>query len=296
MSTVPKRQEPPKPRTALTKAERINSLKDMLDKRAVILQQVASRYLDPRQLIQMALVAASHNPDILECTKESILLCLIRAARWGVTINGETSWIIPYKKEATLTVGYRDMMRIARRSKEIKKIVARVVREGDVFEYEYGLNEKLVHIPSKEVFDPREDCKQITHVYCIAWLTNGESQFIVLNKKEIDALRARSKASASGPWVTDYGPMAMAKGIRQLCKFTPAPEEMQDLISKEEQEEAGLPASEQFFVEGELVGSEMTQGQAIMSKIKGGKEPESTNGTTPTEDPADLSHQDADAQ
>lgn len=41
------------------------------------------------------------------------------------------------------------MIDLARRSGQIASLSARVVREGDEFNFEFGLDEKLIHRPEK---------------------------------------------------------------------------------------------------------------------------------------------------
>ncbi|EHC51486.1 Recombinational DNA repair protein RecT [Salmonella enterica subsp. enterica serovar Give str. S5-487] len=59
------------------------------------------------------------------------------------------------------------MIDLARRSGQIASLSARVVREGDDFSFEFGLEEKLVHCPGEN-----EDA-QVTHVYAVARLNRS---------------------------------------------------------------------------------------------------------------------------
>ncbi|EKF2878464.1 recombinase RecT, partial [Escherichia coli] len=53
------------------------------------------------------------------------------------------------KKNVQLIIGYRGMIDLARRSGQIASLSARVVREGDEFNFEFGLDEKLIHRPGE---------------------------------------------------------------------------------------------------------------------------------------------------
>ncbi|AJE01601.1 hypothetical protein LW89_21395 [Salmonella enterica subsp. enterica serovar Paratyphi A] len=59
------------------------------------------------------------------------------------------------------------MIDLARCSGQIASLSARVVREGDDFSFEFGLEEKLVHRPGEN-----EDA-QVTHVYAVARLNRS---------------------------------------------------------------------------------------------------------------------------
>ena len=63
-------------------------------------------------------------------------------------------------------------------------------------------------------------------VYAIAKLKDGESIPLVLSKAEVDRYRKRSKASTSGPWVTDYEAMAMKTAVRRLATWLPSSVEL----------------------------------------------------------------------
>src|SRR5690606_10332500 len=133
------------------------------------------KHLTPERLARVALTAISSNPRLLECTKESLALALIEAGQLGLEPNGVMgqAYLVPYfngktkKYEAQFQVGYRGLIDLARRSGEVTKVEARAVREGDYFEYEYGLTPQLVHRP-----DPSGQ-GEMTHVYAIAWLRDA---------------------------------------------------------------------------------------------------------------------------
>lgn len=85
------------------------------------------------------------------------------------------------------------MIDLARRSGQIATLSARIVREGDDFSFEFGLEEKLVHRPGENEDAP------VTHVYAVARLKDGGTQFEVMTRKQIELVRAQSKAGNNGP-------------------------------------------------------------------------------------------------
>lgn len=90
------------------------------------------------------------------------------------------------------------MIDLARRSGQIASLSARVVREGDEFNFEFGLDEKLIHRPGENEDAP------VTHVYAVARLKDGGTQFEVMTRKQIELVRSQSKAGNNGPWVTHW--------------------------------------------------------------------------------------------
>ncbi|MBU0572057.1 MAG: recombinase RecT, partial [Candidatus Omnitrophica bacterium] len=142
----------------------------------------------------------------------------------------------PFKTTCQLMIGYQGMLDIARRSGLVTSIWGHVVREGDYFEWELGLEPKMVHKPSN--LQDRED-KAITHVYAAARMKGGDTIFDVLTKAQVDKRRKRSRASGSGPWVTDYEAMAVKTAVRALWKWLPKSAEMAKAAAIDEAPEIG---------------------------------------------------------
>ncbi len=132
-------------------------------------------------------------------------------------------------------------MNLVRRGGQIREIEAEIVREGDEFSYQKGLEKALKHVESLSL--DREN-KPITHVYAIARFKEGGASFLVLSKPQVDKFRARSKAANNGPWVTDYEMMAKKTAIRRLYTLLPKSIEMATAIGIDEALERGRPQSE----------------------------------------------------
>src|SRR4051812_48550822 len=64
------------------------SLKDWLEKAKDRLATVASKFVTPDELIRLALLAGSRQPQLYECSPESILRSLMDAAQLGIRPGG----------------------------------------------------------------------------------------------------------------------------------------------------------------------------------------------------------------
>ena len=65
-----------------------------------------------------------------------------------------------------------------------------------------------------------------------------------MSTKEINAIRARSKAANDGPWVTDWSEMGRKTVLRRSSKYWPSMDEMDRAFALEEDDAApgrGLP-------------------------------------------------------
>jgi recombination protein RecT len=193
------------------------NFRNMLQQVAPKLDAVLPKSISPQRFIEIAITTITKSPRLMDCDSMTVVRACIEASQLGLMIDGVLghAYIVPYGKQAQLQVGYRGLTFMAMRTGEIKEIYADVVREGDMFEYEYGLDKYLRHKPCDGEGD-------ISHAYAYAQFVNGGSVFTVMNRKQIDGIRKRSKASDNGPWVSDYHQMAKKTVMRNLCvRFLP---------------------------------------------------------------------------
>jgi recombination protein RecT len=184
------------------------------------MKAVLPKHMTPERMVKLALVAALKTPQLRECTPESIANCLMAASETGLEPGGSLGlcYIIPYGKVATFIIGYRGMIDLARRSGQILSIEAHVVYQADKFCCNFGSDPKLEHEPA---WDKEQKDNEIRAVYAVAKIKGGGTQIEVMTKPAIDAIRKRSRASGSGPWVTDYGEMCRKTVVRRLFKYLP---------------------------------------------------------------------------
>lgn len=194
------------------------SLADMLRNQQTQIERALPNRMDADRFARIVLTTVKASPQLVTCTKSSIIAGCMLAAQLGLEPGPlGHSYLVPYwnrklaSNEAQFQIGYRGIIDLARRSGQLKDIQARTVFEGDEFEEEYGLNEKLVHRPR------RENRGDAILYYLIVRFHGGGHYFRVEDRAKIEQQRGRSKAANNGPWVTDYEPMAW-KTLVQLSK------------------------------------------------------------------------------
>ncbi|NUO54382.1 MAG: recombinase RecT, partial [Polyangiaceae bacterium] len=212
------------------KQERLDRLRDLFEQAKGGLSAVLPKHLPAEKVIRLTLSAASRTPELLECTRESILLASMQAAALGLEPNTPLglAYLIPYRTkrregnreitemQAQFIPGYRGLITLAIQSGDVKSVQADVVYKDDFFEYERGLEPKLRHVPA--IDGSRED---IIAAYSVAVFTNGHKTFEVMFRADIEKIRKRSKAGNFGPWVTDYPEMVKKTVIRRHSKGLP---------------------------------------------------------------------------
>lgn len=204
--------------------KKVADVRGLLEKAKGQIKIALPKHLDADRLLRIALTSIQKTPALLDCDQKSLLACIIQAAQLGLEPDGVLghAYLVPYGKTVTLIPGYRGLVDLARRSGQLSTIGAYVVHERDRFVATFGTDPKVEHVP----YMGDEDPGQPTHVYAVAKLKDGGIQFVVMSKREVSAIKTRSKASASGPWKTDEEEMWKKTAIRRLCKLLPMSVEM----------------------------------------------------------------------
>lgn len=204
------------------------------------------KHLTPDRLGRIALTAIRQTPKLLQCDQMSLLAAVMQSAQLGLEPNtplGE-AYLIPYQikkkingedvwvDEAQFQIGYKGILSLAHRTGEYQAIYAHEVYKNDKFDYSYGLEKKLVHIPADE---PEGEP---IYYYAVYKLKNGGSDFVVWSTKKIDAHAKRfSKAYAKGwntPWKTDFPAMAKKTVLKEVLKYAPKSAELAKALEMDE--------------------------------------------------------------
>lgn len=201
---------------------------------------VIGNNMSPQRLFQMYVSTINREPQLAACSVQSVLSCFMKCAALGLepsNVDGlGRAYILPYgnknmrgQKEATFILGYKGMIDLARRSGQIGSIAARAVHEGDEFEYSYGLEETLRHVPCANP-------GRLTHVYMVATFKDGSHYMHVMNAKEIEeaAKRSPSYGKAMSPWKSDYEAMAKKTVIRRAFPYLPVSVEAQSAAAADD--------------------------------------------------------------
>jgi recombination protein RecT len=206
------------------------------------------RHMNPDRMARIVTTEVRKVPALLNCDPISLFGAVIQCSQLGLEPGNGLghAYLLPYGRQVQLIIGYRGMIDLARRSGQIISLSAHVVRENDTFEFAYGLNETLHHVPAKQA---RGD---VVAAYAVAKLKDGGHQFEVMWRDDIDAIRAQSKASKSGPWVTHYEEMARKTVVRRLFKYLPVSIEIQQAVGLDEQADAGVNQQNAAILDGQF--------------------------------------------
>lgn len=193
--------------------------------------------ITPERFTRLMLSALSATPQLMECTPKSFLGAMMTCAQMGMEPNTPLgqAYLIPYKNYKTGTtecqyqLGYRGLISLAYRSGQIKNIGAQVVYQNDVFEYELGLDPKLVHKPKMD-----GDRGPAVAYYAFYSTKDGGFGFAVMSKYDVDEHRKRFSKARNSPWDTNYDEMAKKTVLKKALKYAPLSIDMQREMASDE--------------------------------------------------------------
>jgi recombination protein RecT len=199
----------------------------------------------------IVVAAVADNMDLLDCDRGSLLKACLSAAELGLSLNksmGEADilkvWDGRMKKNvAQFRPRYKGLMKLALQAGEVLKIESRLVYSKDLFEVEEGIESRIIHKHGLS------DRGEKIGAYCVWKLKNGETQFEIMSKEEILAIRDRSSSKTKdgtivGPWKTDEAEMWRKTVVRRASKYMPLSTEAQRAVMADNQAEGIIEADE----------------------------------------------------
>jgi len=159
----------------------------------------------------------------IEANPDSFLTAYLASASLDLMPNTpqQLAYLIPYGNSVQFQIGYKGLIKLARRSGEVLTISAELVFAGDDFDVQFGSERSIKHIPDFDV--DRTDYSKVTHAYATAKLTNGEVQFAVMTRKELDKIQSTVKSSSTdSPWKQWPERQAIKTVLKRLTQLLPS--------------------------------------------------------------------------
>lgn len=214
--------------------------------------------LTPERFTRMALTALTKTPKLAQCAPSSFMGAMLEAAQLGLEPNTPLgqAYLIPYGNKCQFQIGYKGLIDLAYRSEELRSIEAHEVYENDVFDFEFGLNPKLVHKPAIK------DRGEVVWYYAVYHLVNGGCGFEVMSREDVEThARKYSKTFNNGPWQTDFDEMAKKTVLKKVLKYAPLKSDFARGISADE------TTSEIGFVDGEVNITQSIDEDSIIDEV-----------------------------
>lgn len=208
-------------------------------------EKALGKLVPTEQWIRAVMTCVRKMPALANCEPASVAQALMDCATFGLVPGSAfgLAHLVPFGRECTLIVDYKGFIECAWRSAKIL-IRGDVVYKDDAFQFELGMEEKLVHRPN---YDGSREDKDIIGAYAVATMPDGRKQPFYISRKEIDALRkvalAKKRSGKPSPWETNFPPMCVKSAVRRLWKFIPKTPDMIHLAEKDLDNEMHLEAS-----------------------------------------------------
>jgi recombination protein RecT len=176
----------------------------------------------PEAFRNAAIVTVQDNPGILRCSPETVFKSIRRLAAAGLVPDGNEAALVPFKSDCTAIPMVAGLIKMARRSGDVRDIRAHTVYQREVdegrFEYVIGDEERLDHKPI--LFGEKGDA---VGYYAIAKLKDGTIVRTFMDRIEVERIRKgaasqRGNAKPQGIWEKHYDQMAQKTVIRRLVK------------------------------------------------------------------------------
>lgn len=207
-------------------------------------------------LLRVAVTTIQKNPLLLECTQQSLMQCVLECAQLGLLPDGilGQAYMIPYKdtragvRTATLQIGYRGIIKLAKNSNEVKYVVGEAVYACDKFKIEYAPVRSISHVPDIDN-EHRGEVKKGNYLpegfrgaYGLVIYKDDTIDFEYMPLHKIERIRASSQSGskADAPWLNHFEEMAKKTAIRSLGKRLPLSADDLRRIVQDEYREAGI--------------------------------------------------------
>jgi recombination protein RecT len=207
-------------------AERDTSPAAMVQQYAANFSALLPSHIKPDTWLRLA-TGALRDPNLAAAAANdpaSLMTALMHAARLGLEPGTEQYYLTPRKEKGQLKVlgvtGYQGLVELIYRAGAVSSVIVECVYGGDRFDYAPGKHER----PQHEIDWDADDRGPLRLVYAYAIMRDGAtSKVVVLNKHDIERIKASSQGSSSefSPWAKHPAAMWMKSAARQLAKWVP---------------------------------------------------------------------------
>lgn len=255
------------------------TMQDYIKKMEGEIAKALPSVITPERFTRITLSALSTNTKLQECTPQSFLGAMMTAAQLGMEPNTPLgqAYLIPYGKQCQFQLGYKGLIDLAYRSGEVSTIQAHAVYENDEFEYSFGLEPTLRHVPAKQ------NRGEPILFYAMFRTKDGGYGFEVMS---IDDIRTHaqkySKSFGNGPWQTNFEEMAKKTVLKRVMKYAPLKSDFIRGIAQDETIKTELSedmySSPTVYIEAEDYTVDEATGEVIEDGQDKAQEPNHASG------------------
>lgn len=212
---------------ALTPAQQFNV---QLDEQVKNFRALLPSHIPVEKFKRVVIVAIAQNPELFKADRRSLFTAAQKCAADGLLPDGRQAALVVYGTQAVympMVAGIRQRMR---NSGDVLSAEAHVVYRNDKFFQKLGDDPAIVHEPPAFGTDRGE----AVGAYAIIKLKNGEVLREVLDKREIEKIRAVSKSKNGPAWTNWWGEMARKSALRRCAKAAPTSADIDELLARDD--------------------------------------------------------------
>lgn len=230
-------------------ATETNTLRQQLTKMGPEIAKALPSHIKPEKFQRVVMTVVQQTPELLAADRQSLLASCMKCAADGLVPDGRDAALVIFNTKNKAggwekRVQYMPMLggllKRARNSGEIAGIVVNVVHANDEFvQTPDDFDRPIRHQPPK-LGQPRG---APIGAYALVKLRDGTIMHEVMDRDEIERVRAVSRSKDRGPWVDWWDQMARKTVFRRLSKYLPMDAETEDLIRRDEEAERPEPTT-----------------------------------------------------
>lgn len=154
---------------------------------------------------------------LAKVTPESIALTMVKGAFLGLDFFNRECYAIPFGDQLQFLTDYKGDIKLCRQYsiKPIKNIYAKLVREGDAFDYRIEGGLPVINFAPIPLSDAG-----VIGAFAVVLFDDLTLDYVTMSKKEIEVTRQNwSKCANSPAWQKAPGEMYKKTVLKRLCKM-----------------------------------------------------------------------------
>jgi len=154
---------------------------------------------------------------LAKVTPESIALTMVKGAFLGLDFFNRECYAIPFGDQLQFLTDYKGDIKLCRQYsiKPIKNIYAKLVREGDAFDYKIEDGLPVINFSPIPLSDA-----PVIGAFAVVLFDDLTLDYVTMSKKEIEATRQNwSKCANSPAWLKAPGEMYKKTVLKRLTKM-----------------------------------------------------------------------------
>lgn len=194
-------------------------------------------------IVQAVAMAIEKSDALQRCSPKSIYLSVLQATRLGLDVSTGEAYLVPFKGECTLIVGYQGKIAMAMRTGMYSRILAGVCYERDTWE----LDEASGHLSVRPYLEG--DRGRPLFAWARAWVLGqkGEPSFqAILPWVDFEKIKTAASSRTGGKLSPAYKEwperMAIRSALNRLFKTAPQSRDLLDVIASAQPEERAVMA------------------------------------------------------